>query len=293
MADVSGAKNDLALVEQWLGTHESEETRASYRNDVEDFLTFLRSHRKGKKERLLPTVTFEDLSAWKDGLTGALSSQARRISAVRSLLLFAARLGYSTSNLGSLLRAPKVPSLLAHRILPEADVARIIEHATGSDATLLRFLYASGCRASEVTNLRWENLTPTGAGTVATIVGKGTKERAVFLPRTISDELGRMRADAPPEAWVFHRASGAKLTRQDLYRKIRRAAKKAGLEAHVSPHWFRHSHASHALDHGASIAELRQALGHGSLATTGKYLHALPGGGPAEHLPMFYEGKKP
>ena len=57
---------------------------------------------------------------------------------------------------------------------------------------------------------------------------------------------------------------------------VQKAAQRAGIEGQVSPHWLRHSHASHSLDHGAPLSLVQQTLGHSSIATTEKYLHAKP-----------------
>ncbi|MBU4356156.1 MAG: tyrosine-type recombinase/integrase, partial [Proteobacteria bacterium] len=62
------------------------------------------------------------------------------------------------------------------------------------------------------------------------------------------------------------------------------AAIRAGIEGAVSPHWLRHAHASHALDRGAPIHLVQATLGHASVATTGKYLHARPDDSSARYL---------
>jgi len=67
-------------------------------------------------------------------------------------------------------------------------------------------------------------------------------------------------------------------------RIVQAAAKRAGLEVHVSPHWLRHSHATHALERGAPIHLVAATLGHASVATTGKYLHARPTDSSARYL---------
>jgi integrase/recombinase XerD len=67
------------------------------------------------------------------------------------------------------------------------------------------------------------------------------------------------------------------LHRTTVERIVTRAARRAGIDKHVSPHWLRHALASHALDRGAPIHVVQQTLGHASLATTSKYSHARPG----------------
>ena len=57
---------------------------------------------------------------------------------------------------------------------------------------------------------------------------------------------------------------------------LKRAARRAGIAETVSPHWLRHAHGSHALDRGATLAEVQATLGHSNVATTSGYLHARP-----------------
>jgi integrase/recombinase XerD len=65
---------------------------------------------------------------------------------------------------------------------------------------------------------------------------------------------------------------------------VRQAAKQVGIGKPISPHWLRHSHATHALDNGASIHLVQATLRHTSVATTSAYLHARPGDSSARFL---------
>ena len=67
---------------------------------------------------------------------------------------------------------------------------------------------------------------------------------------------------------------------------VTQAALRAGITKKVSPHWLRHSHASHALDRGAPLHLVRDTLGHVSIKTTGKYLHARPDDSSGLYLPI-------
>ncbi len=69
-----------------------------------------------------------------------------------------------------------------------------------------------------------------------------------------------------------------------IWRIVRKAARRAGIESNVSPHWFRHAHISHALDRGASMALVRDSVGHSSVSTTNGYLHARPNDSSALYL---------
>ncbi len=105
-------------------------------------------------------------------------------------------------------------------------------------------------------------------------------------------EIQALRGTAGPDEPVFRSRNtkkahndGALDTRQ-LGRIVKAAAKRAGLDEDVSPHWMRHAHASHALDRGAPIHLVRDTLGHESAATTSRYLHARPDDSSSRFLPV-------
>jgi integrase/recombinase XerD len=106
----------------------------------------------------------------------------------------------------------------------------------------------------------------------------------VLLPASVWRELeglGRGPADAP----VFpSRRGGGHLHPTAIERIVLKAARRAGLDGRVSPHWLRHAHATHALDRGAPIHLVQATLGHASVATTGRYLHARPTDSSARYL---------
>ncbi len=102
------------------------------------------------------------------------------------------------------------------------------------------------------------------------------------------EDLGRGPADAP----VFiSRRSGGHLHWTAVERIVLKAAKRAGLEGKLSPHWLRHAHATHALDRGAPIHLVQATLGHTSLAATGRYLHARPTDCSAATWPSQHTGR--
>jgi integrase/recombinase XerD len=119
-----------------------------------------------------------------------------------------------------------------------------------------------------------------------TVYGKGGKTRAVLLPASVWTDLLSLKADgAGTDEPVFpSRTRGGFLTPTQVRRLVYRAARDAGLEARPSPHWLRHAHATHALERGAPIHLVQATLGHASVATTGRYLHARPTDSSARYL---------
>lgn len=268
-AAIDRAEANVQFLERWLhgrGAH----TRRAYRADIGRFLASA-----GKP---LGRVILGDLHAFAARLASlAPTSRARTLSAVKSLLAFGHRLAYRPVDVGGALRLPPSKATLADRILEEGDVHRLI--ALEPDARnhlLLRLFYASGVRVSELCALRWRDVQARQEGGQVTIYGKGAKMRAVVLPAGPWRELAGMRGDAGPDGPVFISRLGGPLSKSQAWRIVRAAAVRAGIPANVSPHWLRHAHASHALDRGAPIHLVQATLGHASVATMGKYLHARP-----------------
>jgi len=77
---------------------------------------------------------------------------------------------------------------------------------------------------------------------------------------------------------------GGPLSRVQVHRIVKSAAKRAGLKPNISAHYLRHAHCSHALDRGAPVHVVQQTLGHASLTTTTRYSHARPGDSSARYL---------
>lgn len=212
----------------------------------------------------------------------------------KSLLSFAQRTGYLHFNVGAAVRLPKVPRRLAERILPLEAVLRTItleEHPR--NRALLRTLYNLGVRVSELSALKVRDValrTDPKTGLEAaqvTVVGKGEKERVLLMtPGTWAEVRPLVEGGVPDDPVFRSRKGGGPLDPSWILRLVRRAARRAGLQKPVSPHWFRHAHASHALDAGAPIHLVQRDLGHESLATTSQYTHARPDQGSGQYLPI-------
>lgn len=267
--NTSGATDDLALLEVWLATKASINTRRAYAYDVTRFLAFV--------DKPLARVCVAELLAFTETVPGSPATKARALGSVRSLLTFGARTGYLPYNVGAAVRPPYVQDRLAKRILAEEDVQRMLAMAPpGRDATIVRLLYSSGIRVSELCGLRWGDTRPQGDAGSITVTGKGGRTRTILLSERAWREVASMRGEAAEDAAVFTSRTGKPLDRTAVFRVVQRVAKRAGARPEVSPHWLRHAHASHALDRGAPVHLVAATLGHASLSTTSRYTHARP-----------------
>jgi integrase/recombinase XerD len=274
---------DFELIMLWLNAKTSPHTRRAYQHDVDRFRAFVNFKR-------LATVTLADLQSWAQQLgQGSLqpASQNRALTAIKSLLSFAHETGYLPFNVGAAVRLRPHPDHLAQRILEESEVARLIEAGhTHRDQVLLKLLYVSGVRVSELCNLKWCDAMSRREGGQITVFGKGGKTRNVLLKSKVWDQLCSIRGQAQATDPIFpSRKGGGALDPSQVRRIVYGAARRAGLEQKVSPHWMRHAHASHALDRNAPIHLVQATLGHASVSTTGRYLHARPTESSALYLP--------
>lgn len=304
--------NDERFIQIWLFARPESTWRVYYR-DACRFLLFLETRKKGLRQ-----INIEDLQDFADTISYLKQTSKRAVlNAVKSLLSFAYHTGYRVINAGAFIRLPKVETNLAYKILSVEKIMRIIIAASDNlrDHTMLRLLYSSGCRASELCGLTWHDIQDkeNGKGQIA-IMGKGTKPRNVLLPADVYQQLKSLRIVnpytgdlAPDEAPIFvsrgggQKAGGGHLDPSQVHRIVEKYAVMAKVEVYdgeqsrtntrlnppqlvitkikksrVSPHWFRHAHVSHALDAGVPPHIVMETVGHASLKTTTDYAHAQP-----------------
>ena len=264
------AASDDQLIALWLHGR-SPHTQRAYAADV--------ARLRARTGKTLPATILADLQDFADSLGPAsAASRYRALSAVKSLLAFGHRIGYLPFDVGGALRLPAIRGRLAERILSEASVHRMLSlEPEERNRAILTLLYASGARVSELCGLRWRDVQASGDSAQVTVFGKGGKTRAIRLPVSVWQQLAALRGTDGGDQPMFrsHKTGGA-LTPVGVLRIVRRAARRAGIDLAVSPHWLRHAHASHALDRGAPIHLVQATLGHASITTTGRYLHAKP-----------------
>jgi integrase/recombinase XerD len=272
---------DRLVVERGLARRSVE----AYARDLGAFVRSLLA----RGVRSVPRVATADVRAHLIGLAeGGLSarSQARALAAIRGFLRFCVRDGLLAADPAADLRvgrpAPHLP-----RALGQADVVRLIDEPRAAfrwplrDRALLELLYACGLRVSEAIGLQASHVN-LEAGFV-TVLGKGDKERVVPVGRPARAAIERYVADERPRLvggrtspHLFVGRGGRALSRQAVWKLVRRRATAAGVEMRVSPHTLRHTFATHLLDGGADLRVVQTLLGHADIGTTQIYTHVAP-----------------
>jgi integrase/recombinase XerD len=279
------AESDEALLKSWLRSLQSSHTQRNFEVSAKRFLA-------GLPEGGLRSATVEDVrDALANMSTGLSEASARQyVLRIKSLLGYAHALGYTPFNAGATIKvrsnAGNRGATLAKRIISEVEVSLLIRAAPSKrDRVLLEVIYAGGLRVSETVALTWADVLVRDERVQLSITGKGGKVRQVLLPEIVSRAVHSLRGDASDSDPVFpSRMGGGKLTERNVNAMVKRAAKKAGINEAVSPHWLRHAHGWHAIDRGASLPEVQSTLGHGNIATTLGYLHAQPDTSSGLHL---------
>lgn len=278
VGQVRQAENDSQVIAMWLHGR-PETTQRAYAFEIKTLMAVV--------VKPLNTITLADLQTYFSGLSDlAPASQARAINAAKSLFSFALKIGYLRFNPATVIISPKIKNTLAERILNEGQVHRLLALETNPrNRVLLRLLYAAGLRVSEICGLKWRDLQAREEAGQITVYGKGGKTRVVLLSSETWADLMTLPHGLTPDSPLFTSRKGkGHLSPVHVHRLVRTASDRAGVDLPVSPHWLRHSHASHALDRGCPVHLLQSTLGHASLATTSRYTHARPDDSSARYL---------
>jgi integrase/recombinase XerD len=136
---------------------------------------------------------------------------------------------------------------------------------------MLQFMYGSGARVSEVVNLKLDDIN-LKEKTAMIISGKGSKDRLIILSKDwIIDLKKYIKKKKIVSEYVFSKKNGKKISTDTIQRIVRKSAKNANIQKHVTPHCLRHSYATHLLEAGTNIRYIQALLGHSSLNTTQIY----------------------
>ncbi len=259
----------------------SPNTLAAYRGDLVRFQRWRREKAPGPLASIdLVTLTgYVDYLGLCDLAPASIGRHLASLSTYFRYLVLEDRIG---DNVAKLLGTPKLWDRLPNVLSPQA-VARLVatpnaETTIGRrDRAVLELLYATGCRASEVSGLRPGDLDLEGA--TVRCVGKGDKERMVPIGgaacEVVAEYLRRDRpvlaSRFPGVAQLFLTRRGRPLSRVGVWRVVKKAALECGLTGRVSPHTLRHSVATHLLAGGADLRVVQEILGHASIATTQIY----------------------
>ncbi|MCG9779001.1 site-specific tyrosine recombinase XerD [Photobacterium damselae] len=281
----------------WMERGLSENTLASYRNDLTKLMMWMKEHKL-----VLESISADDLQRYQQWLFDQdykQTSRARMVSAIRRVFQYLHREKIRVDDPSAMLISPKLPKRLPKDI-SEAQVDALLDAPNVDDPielrdkAMLELLYATGLRVTELVSLTMENISLRQG--VVRVVGKGDKERLVPMGENAVDWIEQFLAQGRPMLLgekssdvVFPSKRAQQMTRQTFWHRIKHYAVLAGIDADtLSPHVMRHAFATHLLNYGADLRVVQMLLGHSDLSTTQIYTHVA-----TERLKQLHEQHHP
>lgn len=260
----------------------SPNTVTAYLDDIRTLQAFLREEKLGAIERVSERVARFYVASLHDRFVP--KSIRRKISSVRTLYDFLRKDGIVEKNPFSATPLPKEDRKLPHFIY-ESEVTEFLSRIDDStlkgkrDLAIFELLYGSGLRVGELAAVKLPDLDFV-AKTVL-VHGKGGKDRYVPMHDRLIDRLKdymvivrpafRTRTVLPDDKTLFLNFKGTPLSDRGVRDILDKELDKQASTLQMSPHTFRHSFATHLLDHGVDLRTVQELLGHVSLSTTQIY----------------------
>lgn len=254
----------------------SPNTIASYIGDITNFQEYI-------KNKNLTSVKSDDVHNYIKSLSSLKDrSLARNLSSLRMFYTFLVKMNYMKDNPLYGITGPKIGKYLPD-VLTIEEIDKLLDfdpkdNFTFRNRCILELLYSTGLRISELTSLKLSNINLDDC--FVKVMGKGSKERIVPLSDIAVDYLKEYIMNVRPKMLkkrmcddLFLNNHGQGLTRQAVFKMIKKRGEEIGLKKNISPHTLRHSFATHLLQNGADIRFIQELLGHSDVGTTEIYTH--------------------
>lgn len=252
----------------------SDNTVGAYMNDLNKYEEFL-------KKDILESDT-EDLERYLKYIKNLESTTvAHKITSIKSYFNYNIKRGIVSVNPADKVSRPKLTKHLPE-YLTEEEVGKLLDVEVKSpydyrNKTILELLYSSGIRISELVNIKTPNYDSEEC--LIRIMGKGSKERIVplgdYAVNIMNDYMNNYRPliNKKHTDYIFINNRGDKISRQFIFKVIKKEALKKGIKKDISPHTLRHTFATHLLKNGADLRIIQELLGHENISTTQIYTH--------------------
>ena len=251
----------------------------SYKRDLEKFQRFMAR----KSIESVGDVTAEDLSAFIQYMEDnqfAKATVSRNVASLKAFYHFMMQEGRVSEDISEKLKAPKIEKKMPEILSPE-EVVRLLEQPGGGspkeirDKAMLELLYATGIRVTELITLKVSDI---NMQMNFLICRDANKERVIpfggaaksALDKYMGDVRESMIEDKKSDI-LFANCSGKPMSRQGFWKLIKYYARKADIQADITPHTLRHSFAAHLVANGADLRSVQEMLGHSDISTTQVY----------------------
>lgn len=260
----------------------SDNTLMAYRRDLARYFSFMKD-KKSKDAAGIERKDIADFMYDQKGRGLAATSICRSLSSIKMFHRFLLREGLAKADPTNLIDMPRLWKRIPG-VLSVQEIEAVLNAAKGThwqavrDKAILELFYASGMRVSELVNLKLEGVN-LEVGYVRCL-GKGRKERVIPVGKRAREAVEKYCAASRPKlnkgnvsSVLFLSRLGKKLSRQSVWKMIKRYARKANIKKEIKPHTLRHSFATHLLEHGADLRSVQEMLGHSDISTTQIYTH--------------------
>jgi integrase/recombinase XerD len=254
----------------------------AYKRDLISFIAFLRA-KKAININSVSTTTIISYLLQMQKSGKASSSISRACAAIKSFFQFLFKESIIEEDPTENIDTPKLKHRLP-KVLTVQEVEKLLSQPNMTnplgirDRSILELMYATGIRVSELTSLHIDDVNLEAGFLRCT--GKGSKERIIPVADITLDCLKLYISGARKELLsgkeskiLFVNRQGAAISRQGVWKIIRKYSKKAGISKKITPHTLRHSFATHLLEHGADLRAVQEMLGHADISTTQIYTH--------------------
>lgn len=279
-------------------TSERRLAAGTVRNYMEDVRS-LERYLSQQGAELVEEIGSRDVRGWQmENMESGLSAGTvkKQLSSIRSWFRFMRKNGWVDGSVMAKVSAPKLPKHLPI-FFKEGEVERIYSDGVFSDdfegerdRLMLRVLYETGMRRSELAGLRIGSVDLSSL--YVKVLGKRNKERMIPIEGELAHNIERylpLREEvAQGTESLFVTKKGEPITAQGVYRVVKKYMVALSNADRISPHVFRHSFATHMLNEGANIDAIKELLGHTDLAATEVYTHVT-----REHLKEAYNHAHP
>jgi integrase/recombinase XerD len=256
-------------------------TLAAYSRDLTAFL----NHLERRRVAGAADVQGRDVVSFLEGLQQrglSARTRARMFAALRGFFAFLMREDALAADPTHDIHLPRLGQRLPRSLGPDEVTQLLAAHddsALGQrDGAMIELLYATGLRVSEIVSLKVSQVN-LEAGYL-TVVGKGSKERAVPIGSVARQRVLDYLQTARPailhgrlSPYLFVNRAGHHLSRQGFALRLRLAIRRASIGGKVSPHTLRHAFATHLVERGADLRAVQMMLGHADISTTQIYTH--------------------
>lgn len=259
----------------------SQNTLSAYERDLESFCEFL-----SLKGISVCDVTAQDVSKYKSILVNngkSVATVSRSMSSLRSFYKYLVVSGVTELNPTVEVKNDKTEKKF-FEILTEDEIDKLLAQPDTTDfkgvrdKAMLEMLYATGMKVSELMSLNLSDVNLKMGCVKCRNSKDSSKNRIILLYPSAVKVVGEYMSNSrsyfvsdPNENSLFVNTSGDRMTRQGFWKLLKSYANKAGISKSITPHTLRHSFATHLLENGADINDIKSILGHADISSTNVY----------------------